>query len=477
MPKPNVIVVLTDQLRSFEVGCYGNQTIQTPNIDQLAANGVRFDLGISNNPVCTPARCCLLTGEYGRTCTGEVTNVSADPPCQTRRRLPHPTLAEELQQAGYHTALIGKWHIDPSPLLLGLEQAYYPLTIHRYLGQTFFDNDEAGPPIEDFAPEHEIERVGEYVKEHRDEPFFLFYNISLPHMPIGPRDLPPRYTEMYDPTQLPLRPNVFIDGKMAHDERWFKIYTIWDLFWRLANRPCWEAAPECGYPGQIGPLPTDTLPDGFDLRHLTALYYGAVTCADDMLGRLMAILRDNGLDDDTIVVFTSDHGDNLGSRHRFNKDCLFEESIRIPMIFHWPAKLAALGNDQQIAQLIDIMPTLLELCGLETPGSVQGQSLAPVLRGEQTVLPDNFAFVETPGGRPTIGLRTPTHIYGMEMPEDWREPARRQSTDGHWGFYDLVADPLQERDLLATGEQASLAAELEAQLTAWHRRTPWHEVE
>jgi choline-sulfatase len=288
-------------------------------------------------------------------------------------------------------------------------------------------------------------------------------------MPIGPAEMPDRYVSMYDPASLPMRGNVFRDGAMAYDAKWFKVYRVWDYFWRVWGAG-WHAEPEYGYPEAVGELPSDALPEGFDLRDLTALYYGATTCVDDLVGRLVDALAANGLAENTILLFTSDHGDNLGSHHLFNKDCLYEESIRIPFIVRYPAGIAPAENGAQIAQLVDVMPTLLDLCGLEVPGSVQGQSLAPVLRGEGEALPGNAAYIETPPfhfGRPCVGVRTPTHLYGAYLSAERGEMAEL------WGFYDLRDDPLQERNLIETGAQAECACELHAQLAAWHEGTPW----
>ena len=168
--KPNVVVCMVDQLRAFEVGCYGNSHIRTPNIDRLAERGVRFQTAITNNPVCTPARSCLLSGQYSRSCTGELGNVSDDPSCPIRRRLLNPTIAEHFRENGYRTALIGKWHVDPNPLLVGFEYALYPLNVHRNYGQTFIENDDWLPPVEQFAPEYEIDRVEHYIQNHAVDP-------------------------------------------------------------------------------------------------------------------------------------------------------------------------------------------------------------------------------------------------------------------------------------------------------------------
>lgn len=452
MDQPNVVVCLCDQLRSFDVGCYGNPVIRTPNIDRLASDGVRFDTAVSNAPVCVPARSCLLTGQYSRTCTGEVNNCADDPPSPRRTRLVDPTLPERFKAVGYDTAAIGKWHVFTHPNLVGFDYALYPLIPHRHYGQTYFEDRAPGFVVDQFAPDFEMARVNEYIRSHRDRPFFLYYNISQPHMPLGPGNAPDRYLTMYDRDEIPMRPNVFRDGRMVSDDRWFKTYTIWDYFWRRHD------------------LATDRLADGFDLRDLAAYYYGMVTCVDDQVGQLMESLSHHGLADNTIVVFVSDHGEMMGSHHMFNKGCLEEEAVRIPMLLRAPGRVRPSANTKHLATLIDVMPTVLELCGLDVPQTVQGRSLMPILRGERETVGDNVAFIETGGLH--IGIRTPTHKYGMAL-----SPDRTAIANGRVCFYDLSADPYEERNLADTGKQSDVADDLRARLMSWHESTPWLAVE
>lgn len=457
MSKPNVVLCQCDQMRAFAVGCYGNSFVNTPYIDRLASQGVRFDLAVTNNPVCTPARACLLSGQYSRTCAGTSDNVFIDPPKPQRTRLRDTTVAEAFQQAGYNTALIGKWHTWGHPNLVGFEESVFPCTAHRHYGQRYFENfDTEGFVVDQFAPDFESARVRDYLREHRGgegDPFFLHYNISPPHSPVGPGNASPWYHDMYLPDDIPLRDNVFIDGEMAYSERWFKIYTIWDYFTRWMEKP------------------TDRLPEGMTLRHLVAWYYGMVTMVDDMIGRLTSALEAFDLAENTIVVFHSDHGDNLGSHGMFNKQCLYEESIRIPLIFRMPDRNASKTNIAQVAQTIDIMPTLLELCDLSVPDTVQGRSLKPILDGNSDTLADNAAVIETDAnffGRPCLGIRTPTHLYGMKLTED----ARHIEQEAAW-FFDLGQDPYEMNNLVETGGQATLATELRERLRDWHVATPW----
>jgi len=457
MPPPNVVIALCDQLRAFEVGCYGNPVIRTPNIDRLAAQGVRFETAVTNNPVCTPARSILLSGQYSRSCTGMVGNVHDHLPRRERLRLVDPTLPEVLRQNGCRTAVIGKWHVDPDPHLVGFDHAVCPGHLeHRYYGQPYWETGGETRVVEEFAPDFELARARRFLASTDGKPFFLFFNLGLPHMPLGPGNLPDEYNAMYDPETVPLRPNVFRDGETPYNEEWFRIYLIWDYFFR-------------NYPNPQPLRACDRLPEGFDLRLLTAYYYGATTCVDRCVGRLMAALEEFGLAEDTIFVFLSDHGDNLGSHHRFNKGALIEESIRIPMIIRWPRGLAPQVNDVHIGQIVDLMPSLLELCGLPVPDSVQGRSFAPVLRGLTPAAPDNVAFIEA-GGH-AIGVRTPRHLYGMGLAPDSHEIA-----DPCQQFFDLDADPYECTDLAKTNAQADTAAALQARLREWNRGTPWLHV-
>ena len=471
----NVVVILVDELRSFEVGCYGNDVIRTPNIDGIAQNGVTFGTAVTNSPVCSPARACVLSGQYGRTATGSLTNDCLDPCADQRKHFPDETLPEILKKEGYRTAIIGKWHLDPPPSTMGFDESCFPLNIHRNYGQTFIDNGVWTAPVDEFAGDYELDKVSSFLDRSSgdDEPFFLYYNVSPPHEPIGPGELPDRYGEMYDPNEVIIRSNAWVDGELAYDLDWFKMYLIWGYWWRIAKTGLWEADPRCGYPGQIGNLAEDDLicPFYYTLRDLTAAYYNATTCCDDLVGRFLEMLAEKGFADNTVVVFASDHGDNLGSHGLFNKDCLYEEAIRVPLIFKQPGQNLPVRNTRHVASLIDIAPTLLEILGLDAPSHMSGRSLVGRFDGvSESAGIDNAAFIEcNPGilGRPTVGVRTATHTYGRWLEEDER------AIGAPWGFFDIRTDPYQQRNLIETGEQPELAAELDELVADYHFDIPW----
>ena len=456
MHHPNIILCTFDQLRAQAVGCYGSEVACTPNIDKFASTGIRFDHAVSNNPVCMPARSSLLTGQYSRTCQGFLGNyletdhaghvTMPEYPVEERNVLLDETLAEVLRGIGYQTAVIGKWHIHPSPCQLGFESATYPRVHHRYTRQTFVEQQGLGEVVDGFSVEYEVERAASFLDHVGDQPFCLYYNISPPHMPL--MDAPDEFLTMFPADDIPLRPNVFVDGSMAYDEDWFKIY-LWDFLYYDRHLPY-----------------TAELPPGFDLRNLTALYYGMTAWADHAFGLLIENLEKRGLRDNTIIVVLSDHGDNLGSHHLFNKGQLYEESIRIPMIFSGPGIISNQTNSAQVAQIVDVMPTLLDLCGAEIPDTVQGRSLQGIVQGFDVALPETCGFIETHTG--DIGIRTPQYLFGLSLEDDLQTPEVGQAC-----FYSLEPDPYQLENLSSLVDYSGLEGDLKDQLFEWHYKTPF----
>lgn len=468
MKQPNVILCVCDQLRAFETGCYGNEVVRTPHIDRLAADSHRFDVAVTSNPVCMAARSGILSGQHSRSCTGHLENDFVDtggkgwgvlePEFPERERgahLPGRTLAEALGDVGYHSAAIGKWHIRPAPEAVGFDHSVLPLNNHRHSRQQFMVDGGQPVAIDGFSVDREIEAVEAYLQRSAgtDEPFFLYYNIMPPHMPLG--DMPQRYLDMYASSDVPLRPNVWRDGELPVSEEWFRIY-LWDYVYY-----------------HYGEAHTQDLPDDFDVRALTALYYGAVTWVDDTVGRLLRSLDANGLADDTIVVFTSDHGDQLGSHHQWNKSVLLEESIRVPMMYWFPERWPATVTSDHVASTIDIMPTLLQACGATLPDGLHGQSLLPLMTGEQRALARNWSFVETSGSSVSldlteIGIRTPSHLYGMGL-----DAETHALVEPDLCLFDLDADPFELDNLVSSDRAPEIEGELKQQLLEWNDRTPW----
>ncbi len=331
--------------------------------------------------------------------------------------------------------MIGKWHLTPAPRTLGFQQSWLGGTGpggDGYLRGPWHADGGIGTnhTYVGYTLEHQSELAADFMRQHRDRPFLLHLAPSPPHMPIA--SLPEPYKSMYHPADIPLRTNVWKDGQLPFDERWFKIYL-----------------------GENAPV---TLPAGINLRDLHALYYGQVTAVDDWVGRVLKTIADLGLTGNTIVLFSSDHGDLLGSHQLFNKNQHYDEAIRVPLLVRWPGRIKPAVHDRQVISLVDVMPTLLDLCGAKIPNTVQGTSLAPVLLGSREVVGDNVACIETTVNE---GVRTRRHVYWCN---------RKQFGNEH--LFDMENDPYQMNDVIRDPAYADVAAELRAKTRAWRERTP-----
>jgi choline-sulfatase len=456
--KPNLIVCMADQLRWSELGCYGHPTIRTPHLDAMAAGGVRFDTAVSNAPVCMPARSVVLAGQYARTCCGTLTNANwpggasyrdagfPQWPTGARKHLPDPTLPETLREAGYATHAIGKWHIEAWPDAVGFDHYCIPAHHHAHSAQWFIE--DGGQPFSPpgFSVDYEADRVCELIAQQSDAdaPFFLYYNISPPHMPLA--DAPEKYLNMYSRDDVVSRLNI-PDGYQPDPE--YMLTYLWDYRHYRDHLPF-----------------TRELPDGCDLIELTRLYMGLTTWVDDCVGRMMAALAEAGLADDTLVIFTADHGDNLGSHGRMGKGHLQEESIRVPMIAAGGPGVISPGTvSRRVSSLVDLAPTLLTSAGLRVPDHMPGRSLGDALADEDS-LNDNFALIEACGEG--YGIRTATHLLGFRAKSPWHEIAEQPHA-----FYDLRDDPYEQNNLIGTAEQRDVAEALAARVRRHHAETPW----
>ncbi len=478
--RPNIVLCICDQLRAFETGCYGNPVVRTPSIDRIAREGVRFEHGISSFPVCMAARSVLMSGQHNRTCTGGVANVSypgkpgdfplPEYPDAGRPHLPSETLPERLRAAGYHTAVIGKWHIHSWPHDIGFERWLIPRVHHCHTSQLYTENGGPEFVAPGYSVDYEAERVERFLKERAGraaEPFFLYFSLSPPHNPLS--DAPERYLSMYRPAEIPIRPNVDLSLSLPDQDYWYRVYR-WDYRYYALGLPY-----------------TLEVPADYDLRQLIAHYYGLVTWVDDAVGRMLAALERSGLAEDTIVVFTSDHGDNLGSHNLVQKGGPNEEAVRVPLVLRWPGQVPAgrVVSDAAVGT-VDLAPTLLGLAGVEAPAHFQGKSLADAARGRGAPGAP-WTVIETGQG---AGVRTSRHLYfvpwGQQKPRLGPRPLF---------YYDLEADPFQMRNLApgaaswgATrdADQArraiaaaggvpddGVAAGLDRALREWDRRTAW----
>ncbi|MCC6488821.1 MAG: sulfatase [Candidatus Hydrogenedentes bacterium] len=451
--KPNLVFVFPDELRRHAIGCMGEDPVITPNLDEFARQGMILTHAISNRPVCSPYRASMLTGRYPFS-TGVTTNCwSHTVQYGIHLRESERCIGDVLKDQGYACGYIGKWHLEspcepalfrhadnsawdeftpPGPRRHGFDfwHSYgchdNHMKPHYWIGNAPRD---AYVEFEDWSPRHEAGVAIDFIRNRdgkqrpSDRPFALFVSMNPPHMPF--ELVPPEYLERYgDKTseQLLTRPNVNLETELGQTaKRWGKHY------------------------------------------------FAAVTGVDEQFGRIVQCLREEGLDDNTIVVFTSDHGEMMGSQGRMYKSWWYEESLGVPFIIRWPGHVSE-GRDDLLFSVPDVMPTLLGLMGLSTqiPSVVEGTDYSRILRGQNMERPASALYLNHDPDAPRAGargVRTPRYTYVIERTSDGEVPH----------LYDNEADPYQTRDIAGTNEP--LERSLTAELMGWLEKTgdPWYQ--
>ncbi len=408
---PNVVFLLTDQWRLQALGYAGNGQVQTPNIDRLASESINFKHSISGYSVCCPWRASFLTGQYPLT-HGVIVNdvpLSSEP----------AGLGDAFKNEGYNTAYIGKWHVDgrgrkayiPPERRLGFDYFKALECTHEYNQSAFYDNNDPTLRYWDgydvFAQTADARQYIE--SQSNDNPFMLVLSWGPPHNPY--ETAPSEFREMYDPPEIALRPNV----------------------------------------------PPDMAADA---REWLAGYYAHCSAIDKSVGDIMETLDNRGLSDDTVLIFASDHGDMLGSQGWTRKQKPWEESIRVPFLLRYPGKYGSAAREvDPFLNAHDIMPTLLGVCNLPIPQSVEGRDFSAALDGENVesqgaLLACFHPFGEWSrpvGGHEYRGIRTARYTYCRTL-------------EGPWLLYDNDSDPYQLRNLAGDASYAEKEAELNALL-------------
>jgi arylsulfatase A-like enzyme len=436
--EPNVVILIGDQLRYQSCGYAGDRKAITPNLDRLASEGVSFKNFVSSTPVCSAFRASLLTGKYASS-TGVVVN-------ELRISPNHDALAHVFGAAGYDTALIGKWHlwanqagghnrianayIPPGPGRLGFDYfAGYNFGHLNYKARYFLDTPEP-INIKGYGAAHFTDLAIDNIKKHAksDKPFAMVVAYSPPHDPWGANNVPPKWYEKFKDVEFK-RPATWKDDPDPRMDR-----NTDPKRWLARWKP--------------------------NIPEYMRVYYAMTASLDEQVGRVLKALKETGQEDNTIVVFVSDHGEMFGAQGRVFKMTFYEESARVPMLIRWPKNIPAGSVSDACMASPDIMPTLLGLTKLPVPKAVEGMDLSQVVRGEKGKEPE-FAFLQGMG-----------HTYLWRDGFEWRAIRDKQYTyakylsDGKELLFDNIADPIQAKDLAGDPKHAAKLKELRGKMQA-----------
>ena len=417
--RPNVVFVFADEWRAHDLGYAGNSDVPTPQFDAMAKESINCASMISGCPVCTPYRASLLTGQYWLT-HGLFYN---DKPLGTRA----VSIAQAFKQAGYDTAYVGKWHVDghgrsafiPRERRQGFDYWKARECTHDYNNSMYYGDAPESLVWDDYDAIAQTRDAIAYLREHdRKKPFLFVLSWGPPHTPH--HTAPEAYRRRIAPAEtLKVRPNV-----------------------------------------------PEALRD--KARAALAGYYAHIAALDDCIGDLRRTLKETGLEENTILVFTTDHGYMIHSQGEFHKQMPWEESIHVPFLLQWPALHGAAGRTIRMPiNTPDLMPTLLGLAGVPIPETVEGRDLSAVFRGEREES-DEAVLIMCPvpfhqwnfarRGREYRGVRTQRYTYVRDL-------------KGPWLLYDNEADPYQMDNLVNRPESAELQARLEIVLARKLRET------
>lgn len=431
--KPNILLLLADDQRADSIGAMGNPHVNTPNLDSLAAQGMRFRAnyvaGGNTGAICSPSRAMLMTGRTYSRIEGnqDIYNLP-----------PQPMLPDRLRAQGYRTYMTGKWHNGEAALLNAFDEggAIYKGGMGNHLTLPVSDlvDGKLTPPkrVPKFSTETFTDRAVSFLKDRKDDkPFFLYVAFTVPHDPRMPQS---PWKERYEANPPPAPANFLPQHPFD-----LGCLTIRDENLAPWPRPEWMVREQLGH------------------------YYALIDQLDAGIGRILKALDDTGERENTIIVYAADNGLSLGSHGLMGKQSAYEEAMRVPLIVSGPGVKKG-GDCKGVTALYDLMPTLCEAGGAPVPDGLDGRSLWPVLRGEKAGVRDRFAFGVRWQGVNMLTLRE----------GDWK--LIRYPRIDHTQLFDLGKDPDEMHDLAGDPAQAvrvkSMLAALKQELAKQDIKDP-----
>jgi len=455
--KPNILFIMSDDHTTQAIGVYKSRLAElnpSPTIDELARNGMRFDRVYCNNSICTPSRASIITGQYSQRNGVLDLNGSIGPEKQY--------LPIEMKKAGYQTAMIGKWHLKKEPAAFD----YYSVLP----GQGKYHNPEFRIRGDKPWPKNMIKKNGmhssdaitdvslDWLKNRRDKsrPFFLMHHFKAPHDMFENAKRYDSYlgnVEIPEPTNL-LNPP---DGSVATRDMGSGVGR---------NHAPWKLAEKLGVPEHLD----DTIYAKVGYQKYLKRYLRCVKGVDDNVKRLVDYLRETGELDNTVIIYTGDQGFFLGEHDLMDKRWIYEESMRMPFIVHWPNGIHKGSANNWLINNTDFAPTMLELAGIaKTPGYMQGRSFAAALRNDTK--PDDW--------RTSVYYRYWMHLaHRLKVPSHFGirserykliffygcTPKGKKQTPVAWEFYDLKNDPNEMQNQYGNPEYQKVISDMKADL-------------
>ncbi len=460
---PNVLIVVSDQLHHRALGCAGNEVIRTPHIDRLASQGVRFECALCPTPFCSPTRASLMTGLFPHQ-HGIVTNLGKDSPGLDPDL---PTTERAVTDAGYVARQFGKWHLGVKTRVPAYAQD--PEQDYRQYFRAIAREMPApadGPLSRVGRPILAVDSVtAANAKYDGDGPSNTW---------IGRTDVPAEHTEeawIADRAikalgELAGRPFSMTVSFPAPHALWVINEPYYGLHRRLdirlpANRNSVREVDRSTPAWRFGQLLGD---DG--MREYLGVYYGMVSMMDANLGRILDELDRLGEADNTLVIFTADHGDMQGGHGMYDKTSysMYEETTRVPLLLRYPGRIPAGKTVQTQAGTCDISPTILDYLGLQIPETLSGRSLKPFIEGSEDLDRPMFAGRD----RSAWGSQGPPHFQRLIRTRDWKYSYHSR---GDTQLYDLSKDPGETRNLIDEPAARSAKLHLHAALIEWMNDT------
>lgn len=465
MRKPNILFIFADQFRKQALGFMQQDQVITPNIDKFSQEALVFKNAVSSCPLCSPYRACMFTGKYPLS-NGVFTNCKTGLDIMLKEN--DICLSDILYNEGYTNGYIGKWHLDnpemnecSKPLSGAVDwDAYTPPGAKRHHFDFWYsygaDDNHFTPhywkdtheqiKINKWSVEHETDVAIEYINKHKDEQFALFLAYNPPHSPYNL--VPNKYMEYYKDTKIKFRENVVWENIHCHTSEKFD-YTKEDL------------------------------------ELITKQYFAAITGIDENFGRIIQSLKDNNIEDDTLIIFSADHGDMLGSHELMAKHVWYEESIGVPFIMKWKNSSLITGTTDIVFESTDIMPTMLKLIGVNYPDTVEGKDISNIITSNNEISSQNkynsdkVAFLSAFPGRDIFleefkkqnknpkdfgwrAIRTQDYTFVIDL------GYLPQCTNAHKFLYDLKKDIYQLNPIeYENAEYKEIINDLEKRLIEW----------